>query len=323
MAAPSPTGVRVPQLILHHYPSSPFSEKIRAILGFKGLRWSSVVIPVIMPKPDAVALTGGYRKTPFLQIGSDIYCDSALIADVLERLAPTPSLHPPESAGLARIVAQWADSALFGAAVGHIFQPAGVQSLFGHLPPEHIKAFLADRAALSAGASSPGMNPQEATGALRLYLQQLDTRLADGRPWLFGPAPSLADFSVYHCLWFVQQVKAVSGILDESPHVKHFLDRFQTFSQGASEQLSSTEAIAIAARGRPEPLADEPFVDAQQGLAKGARVKVSATDYGKDPVEGEFVLSRPNELAIRRTDARAGELVVHFPRLGFQVRAAE
>ncbi|MFY0581597.1 glutathione S-transferase N-terminal domain-containing protein [Cystobacter fuscus] len=89
----------MPQLILHHYPSSPFSEKIRAILGFKGLRWSSVVIPVIMPKPDVVALTGGYRKTPFLQIGSDIYCDSALIADVLERLAPTPSLHPPESAG--------------------------------------------------------------------------------------------------------------------------------------------------------------------------------------------------------------------------------
>ena len=56
-------------LILHHYPGSPFAEKIRLILGFKGLHWSSVIIPNVMPKPDVIALTGGYRKTPVLQIG--------------------------------------------------------------------------------------------------------------------------------------------------------------------------------------------------------------------------------------------------------------
>ena len=47
------------QLILHHYPNSPFSEKIRLILGFKSLHWTSVHIPAVMPKPDVVALTGG------------------------------------------------------------------------------------------------------------------------------------------------------------------------------------------------------------------------------------------------------------------------
>jgi hypothetical protein len=52
-------------------------------------------------------------------------------------------------------------------------------------------------------------------------------------------------------------------------------------------------------------------------------VTVAATDYGTDPVEGELVLSRPNELAVRRVDARAGEVVVHFPRLGFQVQKVE
>jgi glutathione S-transferase len=311
----------VTQLILHHYPSSPFSEKIRALFGFKGLRWTSVVIPVIMPKPDVVALTGGYRKTPFLQIGSDIYCDSALIADVVERLAPTPTLHPPESAGLTRIVAQWADSALFGAVIGHIFQPAGVQSLFGHLPPEQLKAFMADRAALSGGGS-PGMSQPEATGALRLYLQQLDARLEDGRPWLFGQAASLADFSAYHPLWFLMQVKAVSGILDEHPRLKTWINRVQAFSHGASTELPGADAVTLAAQSQPAALADEPFLEFQ-GIPKGTRVKVSATDYGKDPVEGELVLSRPNELAIRRTDARAGEVVVHFPRLGFQVREAK
>lgn len=81
--------------ILHHYPVSPFAEKVRAMLGFKGLAWKSVQIPLILPKPDVVALTGGYRKTPILQLGADIYCDTALIARVLERLAPAPSPWKP------------------------------------------------------------------------------------------------------------------------------------------------------------------------------------------------------------------------------------
>ena len=66
-------------LILHHFNASPFSEKIRLVMGLKGLNWVSVVIPSIMPKPDLTPLTGGYRRTPVLQIGADIYCDTQLI----------------------------------------------------------------------------------------------------------------------------------------------------------------------------------------------------------------------------------------------------
>ncbi|MDP1969054.1 MAG: glutathione S-transferase N-terminal domain-containing protein, partial [Burkholderiaceae bacterium] len=60
------------ELILHHYANSPFSEKVRLILGYKSLAWKSVLVPSLMPKPDVQALTGGYRKTPILQIGADI-----------------------------------------------------------------------------------------------------------------------------------------------------------------------------------------------------------------------------------------------------------
>ena len=73
------------ELILHHYPQSPFAEKARLMLGFKGLSWRSVHIPPMSPKPDLTALTGGYRKTPVLQVGADIYCDTALIARRLEQ----------------------------------------------------------------------------------------------------------------------------------------------------------------------------------------------------------------------------------------------
>src|SRR5271154_1929195 len=125
-----------PQPILHHYPGSPFAEKIRLILGFKGLHWSSVIIPNIMPKPDVIALTGGYRKTPIWQIGADIYCDTTLIADVIEASAPQPTLYPAGVAGASRILAQWADSTLFWTMIPFTLQPAGLAHMFSDVPPE-------------------------------------------------------------------------------------------------------------------------------------------------------------------------------------------
>mgnify|MGYP000076282818 CR=1 FL=1 len=150
------------QLVLHHYPVSPFAEKIRLILGYKQLPWTSVIIPNIMPKPDVVALTGGHRRTPFLQIGSDIYCDTALVADVLEQLAPTPSLYPSAQKGVVRIVAQWADSQLFPVAMAYNFQPAGVAQVFAGAPAEGVQAFVADRTAMRSGAARMASSATEA-----------------------------------------------------------------------------------------------------------------------------------------------------------------
>jgi glutathione S-transferase len=112
-------------LILHHYPASPFAEKIRRVLAFKQLAYRSVIIPDVMPKPDVLALTGGYRRTPILQIGADIYCDTALICQVLEQRSAEPALYPPHLLGVSRIVAQWADSTLFWAAMAYNLQPKG------------------------------------------------------------------------------------------------------------------------------------------------------------------------------------------------------
>ena len=73
-----------PDIILHHYDTSPFSEKVRLLLGLRGLSWGSVIQPVIMPKPDLTPLTGGYRRIPVLQIGADVYCDTQVILAELE-----------------------------------------------------------------------------------------------------------------------------------------------------------------------------------------------------------------------------------------------
>ncbi len=62
-------------IILHHYAGSLFSEKIRLLLGYLKLPWKSVVTAPIMPRPLLMPLTGGYRRTPNMQQGADVWCD--------------------------------------------------------------------------------------------------------------------------------------------------------------------------------------------------------------------------------------------------------
>lgn len=122
-------------------PSSPFCAKNPFKVGVQTTGGKSVIIPSISPKPDLVALTGGYRKTPVLQVGADIYCDTALICDVLEHIQPEPVLYPPHLKGVSRVFAQWADSTLFWASMAYNLQPKGAEMLFASLPPAAAQAF--------------------------------------------------------------------------------------------------------------------------------------------------------------------------------------
>ncbi|NJN52052.1 MAG: hypothetical protein HC809_10055 [Gammaproteobacteria bacterium] len=58
------------------------------------------------------------------------------------------------------------------------------------------------------------------------------------------------------------------------------------------------------------------------GIALGDRVSITPTDYGLIPVAGELVVASAREFAVRRHDESAGEIVVHFPRVGFQIAAS-
>jgi len=306
--------------ILHHYPSSPFAEKARLMLGFKGLDWTSVQIPPVMPKPDVVALTGGYRRTPIMQIGADIYCDTALIARQLERLKPEPSLFPAAAAGLAPMVAQWADWTLFWAAVPYTLQPAGLAHVFSGMPPEAVKAFGEDRVTFRKPV--PLMRPAEAIQNLTTYLGYLEMLLGDDRRHLLGAAVSIADFSVYHCLWFVSRGGPLASILDGYPRLGSWFARMKQIGHGVSDQMDSKAAVQLAANSRPAPASPQEFIETHR-LPFGAAVTVAAADYGTDPVGGELIISRSDEIGVRRTDPRAGTVVVHFPRVGFEIRRVE
>ena len=302
------------ELILHHYDGSPFSEKLRLIFGLKGLAWRSVKIPVILPTPDVVALTGGYRKTPILQVGADVYCDTALIARLIEQRAPKHTLYPA-SAPLAPLLAQWADSTLFWTVIPYAMQPAGLAHIFSGVAPEVLKAFAADRAPFTVGMKR--QTTADAAANLGHYLAALDAQLADGRHWLFGKEVSVADFAVAHNGWYLKRAGPLADIFKPHAHFSAWLERVLTLGHGKPERMGSDEALQVAATATAHAACS---VAPGLGFEAGQAVTVTPTDYGQDPVAGTLVGLSNDEVVLRRSDARAGTVHVHFPRAGFQIK---
>jgi glutathione S-transferase len=307
-------------IILHHFDRSPFSEKIRVVFGFKGLPWRSVRIPPIMPKPDLMPLTGGYRRTPVMQIGADVYCDTQIIIREIERRFPTPTLFPPGAAGVPWALGSWTDRAFFQNTVNLVF---------GTLGPKVPEDFIEDRSKLRGAkfdldrmrAAIPQMRDQ-----MRAHLGWIEAQLSDGRQWLLGEF-SLADVSAYMNVWYArsnlstEQDRAVAGVDKVFAGLKQVAaweSRVRALGHGRREELSAGEALTIAAKASPETV-DENDPDDPNGRKVGDRVLVAPDDYGKDKVGGEIVSLSAQHIAIRRIDERVGEIVVHFPRAGFLV----
>ncbi|HEY8048439.1 MAG TPA: glutathione S-transferase family protein [Ramlibacter sp.] len=315
----------MPELILHHYAMSPFSEKARRVLGFKKLAWHSVTVPNILPKPDVVALTGGYRRTPFLQVGADIYCDTALICDVLEHVQPEPALYPPHLKGVSRVFAQWADSTLFWAAMAYSFQPKAAQAIFGNAPPEAAKAFADDRKAMRVNMAT--LRPADAASAYRSYLRRI-AHMVEEHDFLFGLEPCVADFATYHPLWFTRvQAKPLAGVLNATPAVLEWMDRVAAASEGTLEKFDSAAALEVAKRADPLPAAEKMLVDSafqdDHGIALGTRVTITPESFGTEASEGTLLAATRTHYTIEREDPRVGVVHVHFPRIGYVLRNAE
>ena len=281
-------------LILHHYDSSPFSEKIRLIFGRKDLAWRSVIQPNMMPKPELVPLTGGYRRIPVLQIGADVYCDSQRIARELERLHPEPTLHPYASEGLCHAVNLWADRMLFQAAVPVVF---------GKIGDAVPKEFIEDRRKLMGGgdfgafiAAAPLFAEQ-----LRAQAQLLETQLADGRRFLLGAEPSLADFAAYHPIWFLRAIPpAAAGA--RRVHARRRVGR-------AHRGDRAWPSAASSLRRRRSRIARDAKPRAGAGVARGepnglARASVSASCPTTTASTPSRASSSPPTSTRSRCDAR-------------------
>jgi glutathione S-transferase len=303
-------------IILHHFDESPFSEKVRIVFGLKNIAWTSVRITRIMPRPDLMPMTGGYRRTPVMQIGADIYCDSQCILRELERRFPEPTLFPNGNEGLAWGAAMWTDRAFFQSTVNLVF------GTFADKVPQE---FIADREKLRGAkfdvaamtAAIPQMRDQ-----LRAHLQWIETGLRDGRPWMDGDRPGLCDVHAYMNVWYVRQnLPTADQVFAEFGNLQAWETRMRAIGHGSRSEMSTSAALELAAAATPQT-AVTPDPRDPNGRKPGDRVEVMPDDYGKVRVAGEIVALSSQHIAIRRHDPRAGEVIVHFPRAGFLVFSA-
>lgn len=304
------------QIILHNYPQSPVAEKVRKYLGVKGLEWQSVLIPRIPPKPDLLPLTGGYRRTPVMQIGADIYCDSQGILVELERRFPEPDFH--SDWGLAR----WSDQVVF---------PLAVQLVLGGNAESLPEDFAEDRGRLYFG---PNPDWQQVVAGLPHTIAQLRSALGlwqdklsnngTGSAFLSGQLPGIQDVLAWYIIWFIRgRWSGGPELIGQFREIPQWEGRMDALGHGTIQELSAAEALDIAQRSRSTCPA---YVDANdpQGLSIGQHISVIPdSDGGDTGVSGAVQYADYQTIAILRDDDRVGEVCVHFPRAGYRIITKE
>jgi len=303
------------QIILHHYPQSPVTEKVRVVLGMKGLSWKSVLIPRLPPKPNLMPLTGGYRLTPVMQIGADVYCDTKCIIDELERRAPTPTLFPAGRPGLSWALAQWTDGPLFKDVV-----TVALVEMSPNMPPE----FLADRGPLYFGAdfSLDDIKAKyaHALANVRAQFTWIDDSVS-AQDFMMGDTPGLADALAYYLVWFLRDRMADGeAFLNQFENLVRWEQRIKAIGHGNPQEISDLDALEIAKGAQPQtPEHADP--NDPLDLSIGDHIGVAPASGGPKVI-GTLHSLTADRLALLRDDPQVGKVAVHFPRLGYDVKLA-
>jgi glutathione S-transferase len=309
-------GKRMSEVILHHYPLSPYSEKIRLALGLKGVSWNSVEIPVWTPRPKLTPMTGGYRRTPILQMGAEFYCDTLRILKAVEQLSTSGTLYPKGQEGLVKAFGWWIEK-------GSFFNE--VCLTIGNMPG--LPQELIDERLPLFGVN---LDPQELRPKRALYLQRVNAHLgwlaevlADGRKFILGNDPSAADLSAYHPIWFARQNggSEVNELIAFATTIDPWYKRVGAAGHGKFSEMTPDQAIDAAKANEPsEP--DGWLPEAKNvGLVRGDWVSVTPDDYG-NPVCGSLLAWTADEVVVRHEDASVGKVNLHFPRVGFDTAPA-
>ena len=199
-----------------------------------------------MPRPDLMPLTGGYRRTPVMQIGADIFCDTQIIIRELEARFPNPTLFPGGNAGLPWMLGQWTDRPFFQSTVGLVFG-----SIADRVPQD----FIEDRSKLRGApfdvgamkAAIPQMRDQ-----FRANVDWVETQLKDGKPFLLGEF-SLADINAYMSIWYTRQsLPEIDDIVKHMPLISAWEKRIQAFGHGTRSEISTAEALELGTKSTPQ-----------------------------------------------------------------------
>ena len=305
-------------LILHHYWPSPFAHKIRLALGLSGVTWRSVQIPRVPPKPLLMPLTAGYRRTPVLQSGADVYCDTQNIVRALTAITDNHQLLPTDLSGKILAFTDWADGAVFNLAARVV-----LTSALDTAPPE----FIQDRGGLYFGPNwtPEGLRSQLPGVILQLaaHLNSIDSGLGAQGGFMSNDL-SYADVTIAYLAWFIR------GRWDQGPE---FLQQFANIERierevheavrEVYEDLSAEDALKIAVKSESRSPSG---VTEQCGgtLKQGVQVAIKPQAETSDPaIVGRLRYLDRVRVSIDHYGPEVGDVVVHLPIAGYQIQPCE
>ena len=291
-----------------------------------------------MPRPDLEALGVNYRRIPVVAIGRDIYCDTLLILQKLEKLYPAggnikQSLAgtTPEHKGLELLLEKWTDVVVFPRAAADA------------IPLDHPLVvdpkFIKDRSELWGDSWAPDARAKKRPAALVNMRECFDllenTIFSDGRKWVGGArGPTLADI---HGVWIFDWMIQIPGAWPSElisgkiyPNTYAWADRYHKAVEAASGKNEVIEGPEALKRVHAGSALKTTGVDAHDplGFKEGDKVKVGPTDTGFNSLEtGTLEALNAHEIVVKTSTKPAGgskgeDVFLHVPRWNYQVQAA-
>ena len=284
--------------------------------GIAGAQWRSVEIPRVPPKPLLMPLTANYRRTPVLQVGADVYCDSQNIARALGELGYEETLFPNQCHGASLAMASWSENVLFDLGVRVV-----ITSVIDEAPAD----FIADRGSLyfDPGWTADGMKAALPSNILQLQanLAVADQALA-ATGYAVGTRPSYADAALGYIAWFVRGRWAGGAeMLEPFKNLIRLERELEEKGEGTPTDLSGEDALAIANAATPtSPTGVTAGYD--NGLEQGQKVMVRPRGQTADPdVFGTLRYLDNTRVSIDHRSEETGDVAVHFPIAGYMVSA--
>ena len=300
-----------PALILHQYDISPFSQKAQKMMGLKGLSWQSVEMPMIAPKPDVEALTGGYRGTPVLQIGRDVFIDNWMIARALDEFdAAGPAINAQGGLREAALYA-WGE---------RLFTPL-LHAALAAYQSEWDADFLADRKRVfpDVDFDTLDVSDPDRRSQVRAYLGTVEAQLGLGQDFLGGAQADSWDIHVWGMVWMIHSaLPALMPIVETFPRLTKWYERMLALGTGDREDVEIDVAWQALKDGLASPLPETPD---QEPLAPwvGEMVDISAGSADRGSASGRL-LAVDQEQVVLGVEPISGEAAqVWFPRFGYHL----
>lgn len=290
-------------MIFHHKDVSPYSEKIRLMLGYTGISWSSVQAPLTPPRPSIDPLVGGYRRIPVAQKGADVFCDTILIAEEIARLSENPQLSPYGQSEDLTAFLQELETDVFFACVASIPVLGVIKALLQQVPLQAIPGYLQDKKKLMSDKHLIPTTREDAKATWQRFLDQLESRLTSD--FLHGYTPGIADFSAVHMVWFREKMDR-QQVFKGRRLLRNWFHRMAAIGHGYRTNITTEDTLQIAAHADPRKISEQ----MKRSALIGATVAVGPTDYATQATHGEligedenrWILARDTQVADRPLD---------------------